>query len=115
MKLDRKWLVAVFVAALYPKRESWKDYPRGVLAVWRAIFHRKVSECPPDITEARRRVCEACPLYFKPLETCGSPLAEDHPELGCYCYMGAMAKMRDGHCWLRENTTADGGWPDELL
>jgi len=116
VKMNRQWAVAILVAALMSHDKSWRDYWRGVRGVWRAIFHRRLSKVHPDIAEARMAICRECPLFFKPLMTCGSPLAEYRPELGCGCFLPALTKMRDGHCWLRENTLLENaGWPDELL
>jgi len=31
-------------------------------------------EVPDELVQARLAVCRACPLFFRPLQTCGSPL-----------------------------------------
>lgn len=98
---------ALFVAGVF----SWRQPRVAVVKIWRAAtfwvrFVRKHERADFWQTYRRYRACRACPLFFMPLRTCGSPLADD-PELGCNCQMQVKSGIKDAQCWLLENDYAD--------
>ena len=84
-------------------------------AVVKAMVSDHGEEVPKEILERRMAVCEACPIYRLDLGTCG-PVEHAGREMGCFCYMRALAQLKSGHCWLHDNAPLSGlGWPDDLL
>lgn len=62
----------------------------------------------------RLSICRQCPIYYAPLQTCGSPL-KPNDRRGCNCYMPVKA-TRFANCWdydLKQGQS-EFGWPDEL-
>lgn len=100
-----KWSLALLVAALgtpVNQRQGWTRLWKA-FALWLGIV--KSHGAKVDIAEYHRRlrVCEACPVYFEALSTCGSPLRGDGKDLGCWCYMPAAAKFSNKTCWGDDN------------
>lgn len=58
--------------------------------------------------------CANCPLLYKPLMTCGSPLRWKHRELGCWCQMEVKASLPNAGCWLRDEHGLKNYWPDGI-
>lgn len=56
-----------------------------------------------ELAKSRLAVCEQCPLFYRPLRTCGSPLKKSLRSLGCYCNMWAKSKLKDATCWIDDN------------
>lgn len=84
--------------------------------VVRALFTTVKNEVPEDLAERRMAVCRECEVYRPDIETCGPAFTTDGEVLGCRCFMPAVTRLKNSHCWLRENTNLEGvGWPDELL
>lgn len=88
------------------------------------IFHalRAGSVIPEATVRERLAACHACPLWFEPLSTCGSPLDRGFNDistvndpLGCWCHMPTKAKSEE-NCWLYDQFKHDTGmgWPLEL-
>ena len=76
-----------------------------------------------DVDEAtyRRRlsVCRSCPILYKPLFTCGSPLALNQKDLNpqpCYCNMEAKALAKDATCYIDDTCGTEApenlGWKE---
>jgi len=86
---------------------TWK-IAKSLLKVW---FWRS-----GDVVKAmqfikRSAACRACPVFYKPLQTCGSPLDKDTRGLGCYCYLPEKVKLPESRCWLDEHSPhRDYGW-----
>jgi hypothetical protein len=106
---------ALFVAAfaspfsIWGWRNIW-----GSFAVWIG-FMRQPYLASDKLVEARLAVCRACPIFYSPLRSCGSPLRKDLRGLGCYCNMEAKARLFYADCWYRIHSgDADIGWPDSL-
>lgn len=60
----------------------------------------------------RMNICRKCPLFFEPLQTCGTPLIKVLRGLGCYCNMEQKAKYVRATCWIDDNIGTDDhrGW-----
>lgn len=114
MKL--RFCAALLVAAAFTNPFSAAAWAK----VWRAInlwfdYGRGPKRAPNELYELRLAACRECPIFYAPLQTCGSPLRKDLRGLGCYCNMPAKARFFYADCWLRENTgDGDCGWPDTL-
>lgn len=103
-----------------------------VVGVWYAIWHRRNplgravgffrllgqmarrQYSSYDVVRDRNLECQKCPLFYRPLGTCGSPLDEENPDLGCWCHCRTKNKLKGATCWLREETRGKMGWPETL-
>lgn len=67
---------------------------------------------PAAEREKKMEVCRKCPLFFRPLQTCGSPLKRRDRDLGCWCNMEAKTWLRGAHCWIDEECLDEApyGW-----
>lgn len=112
-----QWAAAVAVAAFYasykmPVRALWKS----TVAVWRAVRAKPEQTVSDDLFERRMATCRQCSVYYAPLSTCGSPLRKGYRNTGCSCFLPALARLKETHCWIRETTDlTDAGWPDDLM
>ena len=55
----------------------------------------------------RMSVCQQCPIFYRPLQTCGTPLKKEDKSLGCWCYMAIKATSRHATCWLDDDVEND--------
>lgn len=70
-----------------------------------------------DLYKRRLNICSDCPLFFRPLRTCGTPLrflTKNKRFGGCWCYMPFKAMNIDSECWLDENNLP-GGWGEHNI
>lgn len=97
--------VAILVAALWTEVTDPAAYRRiwNALTLWFGAM-QKGSRVDERTYQRRMYACQNCPLFFKPLMTCGTPLRPDKRGLGCYCCMQYAAKLADKGCWLDENS-----------
>lgn len=107
-----RFTAALVVAALWSdltQRVTWERLGR-VLRLW-TVGLRNEALADEATIAARLACCRACPLWFAPLRTCGSPLSEA-PELGCWCEMIQKSKLADATCWLDDDMgeAAPHGW-----
>ncbi len=76
---------------------------------------------PDELVQARLAVCRKCPVFFRPLQSCGSPLREilrrlrRLPKLpaGCFCHLPTKARLHE-NCWAYDERLPDLGWPAAL-
>lgn len=109
LERNRRFFVAVMLAAIYGmQRFTWREIATALRMIFVAMTSRR-GKASDEIYEERMATCRACPLYYTPLSTCGSPLAEK-PELGCWCQMERKARIAKAKCWMREKTEIDYGW-----
>lgn len=109
----RRLAVAVAVAVMYrAPRMGPRAFFKATYAVARALLWRG-RRVDRWMYYRRLRWCFGCPVFFRPLRTCGSPFAAD-PNLGCACAMEQKAALPDATCWGNENTDLQFGWPDDL-
>jgi hypothetical protein len=111
-----RFISAVIVAAVYSVLTWNKPWTRlkGMFWLWWDSRH-VIQAGDEQYKERIKGGCEKCPIFYRPLRTCGSPLADD-PSLGCWCQMDIKAKMSSAECWLREHEThrTAFGWRDGL-
>ncbi len=105
---NRRFVAALFLAALYRK-----GLLQGAVALVKALAWRwRGRRANRWVYYRRMRACYACPLFYAPLRTCGSPLLTSNPELGCYCAMERKAALPDARCWAWDNLDLkEIGWP----
>lgn len=81
------------------------------LGIWSALRTR--SAVAAQLRQARLNACAGCPIYFRLLRTCGSPLSLTKlGRQGCYCQMEVKAGTL-ANCWGYDNG-APFGWAKEL-
>jgi hypothetical protein len=111
-----QFCLALLLAALFsePFSQIGRDRIKKALRLWRTsiLTGERVDGATAD---RRLAACQACPLWFKPLGTCGSPLRDG--DIGCWCWMRAKTKLRGAHCWLDERgiEMATYGWKNNGL
>lgn len=79
----------------------------------------------PEKVEKRMAVCRQCPMFYEPLQTCGSPLKGIRG--GCWCSCEAKTIFEQADCWLADSEEGRDlasvaqplfktqlGWPDGL-
>lgn len=97
-------IAALIVAAIY---QLWLMAKGTVIAI---NYARKAHH--PQAKE-RMEFCRECPFFYKPLQTCGSPLKKDLRNVGCHCSMEAKVKTKC-NCWRYDTTDGKYGWPVHL-
>jgi hypothetical protein len=111
---DKRFLAAVAIAAIFGmERMGLRDYLKAGWGVLRAMTMRHKNP-QPEIHAKRIAHCEQCALYYAPLGTCNSPLA-DSPEMGCWCHMKTKAQDPKATCWADDNTDLNIGWKSANL
>lgn len=115
MKRWLQFVAALIVGGVY---SCLKD--GNCIAQFFHVFHAVIFTRHKDHLLAEMRVnhCKTkCPVYFKPLGTCGSPLKRGDDKRGCYCHMETKAELED-NCWAYDRDQGEGqnyfGWPQEL-
>lgn len=98
-------MLALAIAAAFRLHEEWKDLRLAMQP------HESVG---PDLAQRRMEACAKCPIYSKPLQTCGTPLRRkgDFAGMGCYCFMPEKSETY-ANCWATEQGLSMG-WPKEL-
>ncbi len=108
-----KWSLALLVAALgtpVTRRDGWVRLWRAFV-LWLGIMRSKGERVDIAVYNRRMRICEACPIYYAPLQTCGSPFRGEESELGCWCFMPEKAKYEVSRCWgTDEYDDFEYGW-----
>lgn len=110
----RKWIAAIFLAALgrFSWRRPWTVLKPGVAILMSLLPFTKVA---PAIYDRRMASCRSCPVFWRPLATCGSPLADD-PKLGCHCYLTRKNQLPEATCWARDKRPElNIGWTNNLM
>lgn len=99
MRLSAALLVAAAAGICHPWGALRKL--RGAVRVWISGLGKDgiVDEAVHD---RRLAVCRQCVLFYRPLQTCGSPLRKELRSLGCYCNQEAAAWFREKTCYLDE-------------
>ena len=114
-----QFYAAVLVAAAARLAREWVDL-RASMAIRTAVA--------PETIQERLDVCAACPIYFRPLATCGSPLrriwyrvrlflgfsvhSPGYTFYGCDCHMPTKARVQS-NCWAYDRRMIYG-WQTEL-
>jgi hypothetical protein len=100
---------AAWIAIRHGDRRWWR-FKGFALLLWRSLWAGKVDT---ETFKRRMAFCRPCPIFYAPLQTCGSPLTDDK-DLGCYCHMPTKARLRAACCWLYDETAGRMGWPKDL-
>jgi hypothetical protein len=108
-----KLCAALLVAGLATDVTSaagWRRVYRA-FALWFREFPVR-DWLPPERAAARYAVCQTCPIFYRPLGTCGSPLSPELKDQGCWCFMYEKVRLRSARCWLDETLGDDApyGW-----
>lgn len=82
----------------------------GIWLMLRALWSGK--RATPEQVQRRTCFCNQCPIFYRPLGTCGTPLKD--ADLGCWCFMEMKSRLADATCWAKENKIQSCGWPDGL-
>ncbi len=109
MKQLFQFVAAFAVAAFHQCRTQGRCLEKGK-AFLRALQTSRCGKHPS--AKARMEECRKCPLFYKPLQTCGSPLAKES-KMGCYCYLPLKVTLK-ANCWLFDETNGELGWPKPL-
>lgn len=100
--MNKQFVAAVAIAGIYGQEKlGWMGLIKAGWAVLRAITTRG-GKASMETFEARMKCCEECPLFYSPLNTCGSVLT-DNPSLGCGCYLPLKNKLPEATCWMDDN------------
>lgn len=116
LKLKARLSAALLVAGVFSLSRPRAGWARIAAAfkVW-TRFAADPRRAPRWIYYGRVRACLRCPMLYKPLRTCGSPLAKELRDLGCWCHVEHMASVAAEDCWYREQGGDDQfGWGDPL-
>jgi hypothetical protein len=84
---------------------SWRDpadATRKIMAAFRSWTLMR-GTAPRHVIMRRYKSCLSCPIFYKPLKTCGSPLSAELRGLGCYCSMETKVLYEGATCWLNDN------------
>lgn len=87
---------------------------RGMVSTWYQSLGTKL----PDKTfKKRMAACRECPVFHKPLGTCGNALKpkwyiEGVVAEGCFCHMKTKAKLAAATCWLDDHSGVRVNWPE---
>jgi hypothetical protein len=105
-----RFIAAAFAAALFNRRGKVSLWRRFKDLFWLLWDSRTAPKVDAVELEARNKACGECPIYYRPLMTCGSPFADD-PALGCWCVLPIKARMKHARCWLRiRGSNTQWGW-----
>lgn len=105
-------MLALLVAAGWSdafSRVAWRRIGRA-MRLWATLAGGR--RVPHGTYDNRLACCRACPLWYAPLETCGSPFKSGATDLGCWCFMPQKAKYYDAVCWMDAELgdAAEYGW-----
>lgn len=108
---------ALLAAGLFSLARPKQSWPRikGAFLTW-LRFAQQERSTPFWIYVGRMRTCKRCPLFYSPLQTCGSPLRKDLRDVGCHCYMPLKSAAIEATCFYRDATNNDTsfGWDPSL-
>lgn len=97
-----QFIAALLMAAI---DDSW----RKLIGICKALRTGQVVD--DELKAKRLAACRECPLFFRPLATCGYPFRDS----GCHCWMPLKAGQL-ANCWAYDEFGNDRiiGWPEEL-
>ena len=118
LKYHARWSLALLVAAVFSlwTRRGWVRIGKAFGLWFGLVRHPKDSHASPEVVQRRLKACESCALYFRHLQTCGTPLIlnSERRKLGCWCFQPESAKLNAKRCYLDEFVEPGypGGWDD---
>ena len=100
-------IAAAIIATAMTPHASWNR----ILAAIR-LFLQPFERTDFWTVYRRYRACNKCPIFYRPLRTCGSPLNKDFRGLGCYCSLESKTGIKAATCWADDNLGTDStfGW-----
>lgn len=91
---------------------TWNHPHRRLIGALTLLWSPK---CNLNLLARRMECCKECPLFYRPLQTCGSPLKDGPgPDLGCFCHCPTKNHLLYARCWLADRP-GGFGWPKTLL
>lgn len=105
-------VIVGIVGSLLTWNKPWKR-AKGAFWLWWDSWHTiRVND---EQYNERMATCRKCPIFFRPLQTCGSPLRHDR-WLGCWCETEIKNRASSASCWIRDHEThkTGYGWRDGL-
>lgn len=110
LRIVTAFVVAIGSCILSP-RKSWSRISGTSALLWN-VARGKMHWADPFTAAARYKKCEACPIFYKPLHTCGSPFDREMKGTGCFCSMDYKKNIREATCWGDDNLGEDFkfGW-----
>lgn len=114
LRFNLRWSGALLAAAVFSigTYHGWIRIGKA-FALWLGFCrHPKDALVEPRTYTFRLATCSVCPIFYKPLQTCGTPLRKTLRPLGCWCFMPAKARLAAAQCWIDENApdAAQYGW-----
>lgn len=107
--------IAAIIVAIIGGIIFWSR-PFGRVRDFLLLMFNSISEQPVDRGHYDRRMyaCRKCPVFYRPLMTCGTPFR--NRDLGCWCFTPKKNKLKLATCWLRthEQHRSGYGWEDGL-
>jgi hypothetical protein len=108
--MNVKLLAVVTVAALWRLAQEFRILRKSLRSA-------KTMEVPEDVMLRRKAHCQTCRIFFKPLQSCDSPLRYEawpagKPE-GCLCHIPTKSRLKC-NCPLYDQSGGLEGWPEEL-
>jgi len=105
-----RFIAAVIVAAaacISSPRQSWSRIRAAVV-----LLSKPYERADFWAVYRRYRTCRKCPIFYKPLRTCGTPLDKELRGLGCYCSCEVKPGIKSATCWADDNLGEDAkfGW-----
>lgn len=110
MKTKLQLALAIIVAALFSDISDKTTWRRalGLFTIWFGKDGVKVSE---EHYQRRMSACHECPVFYKRLQTCGSPLSKELKGLGCSCFLPVKSRYVNSSCWIDDNVSeCEHGW-----
>ena len=115
LRLRAQLTAALAVAAVASWRSPKQAIPRILAAVMTWVRFAKIAQKTPFwINVHRNTCCRRCPIFYKPLATCGTPLIRDLRDMGCWCHLPSKNGNIAATCWIRDQGVDDDGWPDRI-
>jgi len=112
--VDCQFILALLVAALFSeltRKSTWLRFFRAfqvLVGAWKSSGR----QVDGDQYQRRLATCQSCVVFFKGLNTCGSPLKTGATDLGCWCHLPTKARLKEAQCWLDEYAKDENGKPD---
>src|SRR5690348_6880498 len=119
LQFTKSALMAIWhYARILPSGESIPTLFHAGLALIRLSLPMR-KKAAPSLSFRRLRQCYRCPMFNRPLRTCGSPGDVEKMEgrietIGCWCYMPVKATIPEVNCWAYEQQIETIGWRREL-
>ena len=113
LRYNGRWALALLLAGVFSiwTRQGWCRIGKA-FGLWLGLVRHHEKRVSLRRLERRLETCRKCPIYFKPLQTCGSPVIKRLRRVGCWCYCPESAKLNEKKCFLDSDIEPGypGGW-----